>query len=363
LSEPEGTETLKPSIWPEPLPERDWASYLVRIAHRWGAKRLDFSRSENSLRVELQGLEFGEVLSGRVASWPDDLLALLSTLFDSVCESAVVAEQTRAVRITRDSVKWGGAKLEANSFLIQFEPGEAVSDILTRLRSQVNCDKLEVVCNGLIPAFWPDSVVTRLGVWAVLTKDGEGIPLGRTFASLGPDGVERNEIGDLTFRKGVVGAGAREFASTVAVFSRFERPRTSLAVELADGVEVSRTELGWAPQNVSVTLFYTESSELGDDLRVTLERMVEEYNAYQPSLGSGTLGCWFLVALFGFGAGGLMAPMTGSMTAGVIGFFCSLFLLLADWRNRREARYRVGRGLEILVEESSKTPPTLADSP
>lgn len=307
-----------------------------------------------------------------------------------VLAQSLSGADAEAISVSEDGLQWGQASLEPSTFLIHFSPGKKAFSI-EQLREKIHrdfaehCfeDKVEVLVDGTFYGLQykvcdqsQDDSLVSVGLWA--STEGEKkaradqIALGQSFAQLDETGVKRRELTFQTFRVGTTKKGKLKpgaSADSIVHFAHLESPQQSQTIWTWKGLEVGRQTWQLQPQELVMTMLSEVSvsewkqggprfdpeiaskrkNDLATGFQKSLERMVEEYNGYSPSLDRSTMGCWFMLVLSSLALGGIVAPFLTSRLAGALSAIMALLLVAAEYRFRHAKRYAIGKSLERLA--------------
>jgi hypothetical protein len=378
-----------------------WVLLIVQAANLWEAGQVRFSFS-GGIRIHMSDVGdqrewlqkfVPRLMSGEVCQEPR-VSVMQKAVWSALAQtkgSAVLAasgedgEEPRAVRLGLSETIWGQARLEANSFLLQIEPADSEclkrleEKIVKHLERYVSSDRTLVLCGREIKAFLPLSPRrdwendhkepgVAIALWAWGDEEG-GIPVGRSFAGLDSNGMERKELTFGVFRTCLVDKA--EKARSIVAFTHHTRPIPSRAVWLWQGTEVGHHDFDWEPDTLAATLYLEapedvvwdisqrqfrweerlaeQLDEATKDLLPSLESLIDEYNDYSPAVEGSTLGCWTMLLLSSLALGGLAAPLMGGRAALVVGAVVGLLMILSEFRYRHRERFSLGHGLRRFV--------------
>lgn len=391
-----------------------WTLLLVQIANIWEADKLAFRFPGGAIQVEFQGVgdrrewlenSVEDLVSGHLSLdlstllWQKSLWAALAQTQGKLVLAASGLEpsdKTKAVRIGLDSTEWGDSKLAPKTVVIQILPANSedyLSEYWKKMVSELQyfacSDATLVTCRCEISSFLPISPRAKgkldddtqerglaLGLWAVTGEAQQQVRLGRSFASLDADGMNRKELTFGVFRTGLLPVDKeadKSKARSVVAFTHHLQPVCSQIVWLFEGVEVVHQLSSLPPQPLAFTIYRELPTDMSwdlshvycktdadltpclqqarDDLERALEAMVGEYNSYSPGIEFSTLGCWGMLLFGSFAFAGMLAPLFGNNWALTLGALLGFGLVWAELKFRYRKRYAVGQSLKALVED------------
>lgn len=389
-----------------------WVLHLVRLGNLWQSSRVLFDFSNQRLRVEFRGVEKGEdwllnfhprLLSGEAPETEQEkVLAQLTYSFLSQAGGSVLLSSgpSQAVWLSTSDSTWGAARSASGCFVFEAHP-EQPESYFSKYRYSMErhleyfccSDRSRVFCVEEIASFLPISprltkgrdrgqdneVGYSLAAWG-FPAEGDGIPLGETFARLDNDAMASNELSFGSFRVGLLGANKhlRETADQVICFTHHARPTPCRAVWLWHGTEVAHQDLAFAERQLAVTLYlplpeqiewdfigsqFPWHPQLGErldegcqKLRPALETLVREFNTYSPGVDLRTVGLWVAILLTFLALAGLLAPLLGTKMALGFGILGGLLSIIGEFRGRAKLRWSIALSLQQLADELVNTP-------